>query len=94
MNGKSTLNEDLPYSKSAPGFALTRFFSSESLGKTVEDRFYEIYENTAHLDLCWFLSIRKSQHQDGPQNQIPVKNITDMIDTFHVTPQKSKSISL
>ena len=34
MNGKSTLNEGLPYSKSAPGFALTRFFSSESLGKT------------------------------------------------------------
>ena len=94
MIGKSTLNEGLPYSKSAPGFALTRFFSSESLEKTVEGRLDEIYENTAHLDLCWFLSIRKSQHQDGPQNQIPVKNITDMIDTFHITPQKSKSISL
>ena len=82
MNGKSTLNEGLPYSKSAPGFALTRFFSSESLGKTIEGRLDEIYENTAHLDLCWFLSIRKSQHQDGPQNQIPVRNITDNIDTY------------
>ena len=82
MNGKSTLNEGLSYSKSAPGFALTRFFSSESLENTVEGRLDEIYENTAHLDLCWFLSLRKSQHHDGPQNQIPVRNITDNIDTY------------